>query len=111
MMLSSLILGIWLILSIDRQKQAFLEASLFTFLSMAIIYLMDWSVPKVDNVWLLSWVLCWVFALASFWLLDVVSINFPSGAIFAVLAGLGYFLVLHDSPEWVKLFLDGKLFS
>lgn len=107
-MLTSLILGIWLILRIDKGKQAFLEASLFTFLSMLIVYLMLFTIPAVDNIWLVSWFALWVFALAAFWLLDVVSINFVGGAVFSVLAGIGYFFLQQHIQGWIKLLLDGK---
>ncbi|WP_066568646.1 hypothetical protein [Snodgrassella sp. CFCC 13594] len=92
-MLGALILGVWLLLSIDRAKQTFWEASLFTFIVMVAISLMDWSLPHINAIWLFSWFVLWLYAFVVFWLLDVVSVNFISGAVFSVAAGIGYFFL------------------
>lgn len=108
-MLTALILGIWLLLRMDKEKQDFLEASLFTFLSMIIVYAMSsFTLPTVNAIWLMSWFVLWLFVLASFWLLDVVTLSTVSGAIFSLLAGVGYFFLQQHVTEWVTSFLDGN---
>lgn len=92
-MVAALILGLWLLITAERQRQAFWEAGVFTFIAMVVYYLMNWSVPEVNAVWLLSWFLRWAFVFVVFWLMDVLVTSFIGGALFAIAAGVGYFFL------------------
>lgn len=92
-MIPALILGLWILISGERPKQAFWEASLFTCIAIAIHYLMNWHLPEINAIWLLSWFLRWLFVFVAFWLTDVLVTGFVWLALFAVLSGFGYFLL------------------
>lgn len=104
-MIAALLLGIWLWLSAQRPKQVFWEASLFSFIAMAVFYLLAWQVPEVSAVWLLSWFLRWLVALLAFWLMDVVATNAVIALLFAAAAGTAYFFMdaaaLNLAIDWL----------
>ncbi len=92
-MLPALILGIWLLVSMERGKQIFSESTLFVLIAMAIHYLMEWTVPEVTSVWALAWGLRWLFVAVAFWISDKLGTNMVSGALIALAAGAGYFFL------------------
>ncbi len=104
-MIMALVLGIWLWLSANRQKQVFWEASFFSCIAMVVFYLMAWEIPEISAVWLLSWFLRWLFVLAAFWLMDILATNAIGALVFAIVAGVAYFFLdaaaLNLAIDWL----------
>lgn len=97
-MITAMILGIWLLLSTERQKQPFWEASLFICIAIVITSLMAWALPEVGTAWMLSWFIRWVFVFLAFWLMDVLISGMVTGVLFALLAGVAYFFL--NAEAW-----------
>ncbi|MCP2040558.1 hypothetical protein L1281_001141 [Neisseria sp. HSC-16F19] len=104
-MIGALLLGLWLFVTANREKQAFWESFTFTFIVMIIHYLMTWEVPEVNLVWLVSWLIRWAFVFAAMWLADAIANSMLGVVAVAVLAGAGFFFLdaeaLRLATDWV----------
>lgn len=92
-MIGALLLGLWLFVTANREKQAFWESFTLTFIVMVIAALMNWELPEISTVWLVSWLIRWAFVFAAMWLADALASSMVGVVLIAVLAGAGFFFL------------------
>lgn len=93
-MIGALLLGLWLFVAANREKQALWESFAFTLIVMAIHSLMAWELPEnLDTVWLVSWLIRWAFVFAAMWMADALANSMIGVVVIAVLAGAGFFFL------------------
>lgn len=89
--LGSLIIVLWLLLAMNRKKQSFFEASIFTIVMMGFSCLMQQSWPDVNNAWLLTWVAHWLFVFIALWLFDIIAVSTTSAVVYSLVVSVGYY--------------------
>lgn len=104
-MLEAFILGFWLIWSAERDIMATMESLVFMLVVVIMRGLVDFQAPQVDNLWLTSMGMQWVYVGIIFWMVNRFAGSFVATLLYAA-AGAGgfYWLSLH-SAEFAQKFL------
>lgn len=104
--LSSLILALWLVLSMNRSRQIFFETSIYIIAMIGINCIMQHAWPDVNGAWLLGWIVQWFFVFIAIWLFDIVALGTISALIYSIVVGVIYYYLQLNIPalveHWIK---------
>ncbi|PIT54223.1 hypothetical protein GA0061082_102258 [Snodgrassella sp. R-53583] len=102
----SLILALWLFLTMNRKRQSFFEASMFIIIMMGVNCIMQHAWPDVNNAWLLGWIAQWIYVFIAIWLFDIVCLSSLSAAIYSIIVGVVYYYLQLNMPTLVERWLN-----
>ncbi|PIT11756.1 hypothetical protein [Snodgrassella alvi] len=102
----SLMLALWLLLTMNRSRQIFFEASIFIIVMMGVSCIIEHAWPNVNNAWLVEWIVQWIYIFIIMWLFDIVCLSSVSAVIYSIIVGVAYYyLQLNVSTlvgHWLK---------
>jgi hypothetical protein len=98
----ALILALWLLLTMNRSRQIFFEASIFIIVMMGVDCIMQHAWPNVNNAWLVGWIVQWIYVFIVMWLFDIVCLSSVSAAIYSIIVGVAYYYLQLNIPALVE---------
>lgn len=101
-MLEAFVLGFWMIWSSNRDIYALSESLWFTLLAVVLRQLTDFSMPAVNQQWMMSNGVLWLYVAAVFYLVNRLSNSFMTTMLMAAAASIGYYLLAAHLPDWVS---------
>ncbi|AHN29108.1 hypothetical protein SALWKB2_1726 [Snodgrassella alvi wkB2] len=75
----------------NRPRQTFFQASIFTMAMMVFSSIIEHAWPEVNNVWLVGWIAQWVFVFIVIWLFDIIAVSTTSAVIYTLVVGIVYY--------------------
>lgn len=102
----SLILALWLFLTMNRTRQNFFETSMFIIIMIGVNSIMQHAWPDVNNAWLLGWIVQWIYVFIAIWLFDIVCLGSVSAAIYSIIVGVVYYYLQLNMPTLVERWLN-----
>lgn len=102
----SLILALWLFLTMNRTRQNFFETSMFIIIMIGVNCIMQHAWPDVNNAWLLGWIVQWIYVFIAIWLFDIVCLSGISAAIYSIIVGVIYYYLQLNMPTLVERWLN-----
>lgn len=89
--LGAVVIVLWLLFTMNRPRQTFFQASIFTMAMMVFSSIIEHAWPEINNVWLVGWIAQWVFVFIVIWLFDIIAVSTTSAVIYTLVVGIVYY--------------------
>jgi len=103
--LLGIVLGFWLIYSINREAHATTEAILITLLSFVSTCIVDRSLPEFSWILMLSYFFQWIYVFLVIWLMDVICFSVVSVLIYTLVTSIGCYFFYNHSLQWAQFMI------
>ena len=103
--LGAVVIVLWLLFTMNRPRQTFFQASIFTMAMMVFSSIIEHAWPEVNNVWLGGWIAQWVFVFIVIWLFDIIAVSTTSAVIYTLVVGIVYYFYQNHIFALVALWL------
>ncbi|HFC8501727.1 MAG: multidrug transporter MatE [Neisseria sp.] len=101
-MLEAFVLGFWIIWSSNRDIYALSESLWFTLLAAVLHQLTDFSMPVINQQWMMSNGALWLYVAVAFYLVNRLSNSFMATMLMAAAASIGYYQLAAHLPDWIS---------
>ena len=89
--LGAVVIVLWLLFTMNRPRQTFFQASIFTMAMMVFSSIIEHAWPEVNNVWLVGWIAQWIFVFIVIWLFDIIAVSTTSAVVYSLVVCIGYY--------------------